>query len=229
MTIYSVNKMFLTSVLAIGGLAIASPSFAQTRDHAPVGLQSAPELTQDQADKENWTYINPNAVLTKYKNVNVEPGVVYQGPDAQFDGVSDVDRAQYAMILSNALQAEIGKSFPTAARTAPNTIRVHVDLIGVKNTVGGVATATRVTPIGFGLSALKSITGRQGSLTGSVLFSVQGYDAKTGELLFAAVRRRAPDALDIPATLSTTDTVKAVARDFAVTARQRLEQMTVAP
>jgi hypothetical protein len=66
-------------------------------------------------------------------------------------------------------------------------------------------------------------------LTGSVLFSVQAYDAKTSKLLFAAVRRRTPDPLDIPATLSTTDTVKAVARDFAAMARQRLVDMTGAP
>jgi hypothetical protein len=225
----SAKKIFLISALAIGTCVIASPGFTQTRDHAPVDLQSAPELTQDKAGKENWTYINPDAELTKYRAVTIEPGVVYNGPDAQFDGVSDSDRAKYAAIMTAALRSEIAKSFPASAGARANTIRVHFDLIGIQNTVGGVATATRVTPIGFGLSALKSITGRQGTLTGSVLFSVQAYDAKTGKLLFAAVRRRTPDPLDIPATLSTTDTVKAVARDFAATARQRLVDMTGAP
>jgi hypothetical protein len=229
MTRYRSAKIILTSALAIGTCAIASPAFAQTRDHAPVDLQSAPELTQDQAGRENWTYINPDAVLTKYQTVSVDPGVVYDGPDAQFDGVSDSDRAKYAAIMTDALRTEIAKSFPAPAGAPGNAIRVHFDLIGIQNTVGGVATATRVTPIGFGISALKAITGRQGTLTGSVLFSVQAYDAKTGKLLFAAVRRRTPDPLDIPATLSTTDTVKAVARDFAVAARQRLETMTGTP
>jgi hypothetical protein len=221
-------KFILNTALAAGAL-VASPAFAQTRDHAPVDLQSAPELTQDQAQKENWTYINPDAVLTKYRTVNIEPGVVYDGPDAQFEGVSDSDRAKYAAIMTDALRTEIAKSFPASTGALANAIRVHFDLIGIQNTVGGLATATRVTPIGFGLSALKSITGRQGTLTGSVLFSVQAYDARTGKLLFAAVRRRTPDPLDIPATLSTTDTVKAVARDFAATARQRLVDMTGAP
>jgi len=40
------------------------------------------------------------------------------------------------------------------------------------------------------------------------------------------VRRRTPDPLDVPATLSTTNTIKSVARDFANAARRRLEDLT---
>jgi hypothetical protein len=86
--------------------------------------------------------------------------------------------------------------------------------------------ATRVTPLGFGLSAAKSLLGKGGSFTGSVLFAVEAYDGRSGTLLLTAVRRRTPDPLDIPATVSTTATVEAVARDFAESARKRLENMT---
>jgi hypothetical protein len=40
------------------------------------------------------------------------------------------------------------------------------------------------------------------------------------------VRRRTPDPLDVPATISQTETVKAVAREFADGARKRLENLT---
>jgi hypothetical protein len=220
----------LRSVSAIlpisAALLVASPAVAQTRDHAPVDLQSTQMLAQDKSGSESWTYLNPAAVFTKYRTVIIEPGVVYDGPDAQFDGIDRADRAKYAQIMTTALQSEIGKSFPPPAKARADTIRVHLDLIGVQKTKGGIATATRVTPIGFGLSALKSIRGKQGTFTGSVLYAVEAYDGRTGELLLAAVRRRSPDPLDIPATLSTTDTVKAVARDFAVSARTKLESMT---
>lgn len=206
-------------------LLIAPPALAQTRDHAPVDLQSAEMLAQDKSGGESWTYINPAAVFTKYRSVIIEPGVVYDGPDAQFDGIDQADRAKYAEIMTTALRSEIGKSFPPPAKARADTIRVQVDLIGVQKTKGGIATATRITPIGFGLSALKSIRGKQGTFTGSVLFAVEAYDGRTGELLLAGVRRRTPDPLDIPATLSTTDTVKSVARDFAISARAKLENM----
>jgi hypothetical protein len=55
-----------------------------------------------------------------------------------------------------------------------------------------------------------------------MLVSFEFSGGKGNEILVAAVRRRAPDALDIPATLSMTDTVKAVGRDFGRELRDRL-------
>jgi hypothetical protein len=101
-------------------------------------------------------------------------------------------------------------------------------MLGAQKTKGGIATATRVTPLGFATSAVKSAMGKKGTFTGSVLFAVELFDARTNELLLAAVRRRTPDPLDVPATLSTTDTVKSVAREFADGARKRLEELTQA-
>ena len=78
----------------------------------------------------------------------------------------------------------------------------------------------------MGLSALKSALGKAGSLTGSVLYAVELHDGRTNELLLAAVRRRTPDPLDVPATVSQDATIKAVAREFADGARKRLEELT---
>jgi len=101
-----------------------------------------------------------------------------------------------------------------------------VTIIGATKTKGGIATATRVTPVGFGISALKSALGKPGTFTGSILYAVELHDGRTGELLLAAVRRRTPDPLDVPATISQEETVKAVAREFADGARKKLEQLT---
>jgi hypothetical protein len=218
-----------TGALMISTLLVAGPASAQTTDHAPVDLSSSGELAQDGSGKEAWTYLRAGTDFRRYKNVIVEPTAVYAGPDAQFGDITQADRAAYAQILTSAVQSEIGKVYPRSGAGLGNTLRVQMSLLGAKKTIGGVATATRITPIGFGLSAAKSLLGKRGTFTGSVLFAVEVYDAKTNELLLSAVRRRTPDPLDIPATLSTTNTVKAVARDFAVSARQRLQGMTGVP
>lgn len=207
-------------------LLMAPPLFAQAEDHAPVSLPSANQMTQDKPGGESWTYAQPVSKFAKYRTVMVAQTNVYQGPDAQFEGIDPADRAKYAEIITDELRSEIAKSFPAPARPQADTLRIQVTLLGGEKTKGGVATATRVTPIGLGLSAVKSALGKQGTLTGSVLYAVEVYDAKTNELLLAAVRRRTPDPLDVPATLSTTDTIKAVARDFANSARKRLEDLT---
>ena len=222
----SAVRISALAATAAACLAI-TPAMAQTEDHAPVGLKSARQMTQDKAGSESWTYAQPRNVFSKYRTVIVEPTAVYNGPDAQFDGeISPAERSQFAVIVTDALRSELAKTFPSPARAQADTLRLKVTLLGAEKTKGGLATATRVTPIGFGLSAVKSALGKGGSLTGSVLVAVELYDARTNELLLAAVRRRSPDALDIPATLGTQETVKAVAREFADTARERLEDLT---
>ena len=203
-------------------LLIAVPANAQTKDHAPVALGSAAKMVQDKADSENWTYVHPTSTYTQFRTVIVDPTTVYNGADAQFDGISPEDRAKYAATFTDELRSELAKTFPAPAKAQADTLRVHVTLLGATKTKGGLATATRVTPVGFGLSALKSALGKPGTLTGSVLYAVEVYNARTNELLIAAVRRRTPDPLDIPATVSQEETVKAVAREFADGARKRL-------
>jgi len=202
------------------------PLSAQTRDHAPASLQSSQKMSQDKPGGESWTYAQPVSRFAKYRTVMISQTKVYEGPDAQFEGIEPADRAKYAAIITDELRSEIAKSFPAPAKPQADTLRIQVTLLGGEKTKGGVATATRVTPIGLGLSAVKSALGKQGTMTGSVLYAVEAYDAQTNELLLAAIRRRTPDPLDVPATLSTTDTIKAVARDFANSARKRLEDLT---
>lgn len=213
------------SIAAIAML-VAAPVAAQTKDHAPVALPSARMMSQDKANTESWTYAQPTSVFTKYRTVIVDPTTVYQGPDAQFDGVDPADRQKYAVVITDELRQEIAKTFPAPARPQADTLRLRVTILGATKTKGGIATATRVTPMGFGLSALKSALGKGGTFTGSILYAVELYDARTNQLLLAAVRRRTPDPLDVPATISQTETVKAVAREFADGARKRLESLT---
>lgn len=213
-------------LLSASALLIAAPAVAQTRDHAPVALQSANRMAQDKPGTESWTYAQPVAVFQKYRTLMIDPTVVYNGADAQFDDIDYDARSKFAEIITQELRSEMSKSFPAPAKAQKDTMRLRVTMLGAQKTLGGVATATRVTPFGFATSAVKSALGKKGTMTGSVLYAVELYDARTNELLLAAVRRRTPDPLDVPATLSTTNTVKAVAREFADGARKRLEELT---
>jgi hypothetical protein len=225
------RRRFSYRSLAIGALgavlvAGTTPAIAQTKDHAPVALKSSGKMAQDKAGSESWTYAQPREVFGKYRTLIVDNTAVYKGPDAQFNDIDPAERTKFATIVTDALRSELAKSFPAPASAQADTLRLKVTLLGAEKTKGGLATATRVTPMGFGLSALKSAVGKGGSFTGSVLFAVELYDARTNELLLAAVRRRHPDPLDVPATLGTEETVKAVAREFADGARDRLKDLT---
>jgi hypothetical protein len=208
---------------AVAGLLLVAgtAAYSQTKDHAPAALPYAQRMTHDRG--ESWNYKRPSLDLRRYRNVIIDRTVVYRGPDAQFDGIDQGERGKFAEITTRALTEEIGKSLPIVTRPGPDTLRLKMTLLGVDKTTGGVATATRVTPMGFAMSAVKSLAGKQGTFTGSVLYAVELTDSRSGELQIAAVRRMSPDALDIPATISTSETVKAVAESSAKRIRERLE------
>jgi hypothetical protein len=203
--------------------ALPASLLAQAKDHAPTALPSGEKLKQDKPNSESWTYIKPAINLTAYKSVMVDPTIVYTGPDAEFSNISAADRQKFASLLTNTVRTEMARSFPVVSRAGPGVLRLRLTLVGMQATVGGVATATRVSPIGLAMNSIKSVAGKKGTLSGSMLFAVELSDAKTGELQVAALRRRAPDALDIPSTLSTEDTAKAIARDLAKHLRERLD------
>ena len=213
----------LVRIIALTTVTFAAGALAQTRDHAPVAMHSSAKMGQDRPNSESWTYINPDLSLGKYDAIVIKPTAVYKGADAQFGSISTKDRQRFAEIFTEALDKELSQVYPVVPKAGPKSFTLRVTLIGAEKTKMGVATATRVTALGFAANALKSATGRSGTFTGSVLYAVEVHDGATNALLAAAVRRRSPDALDIPSTLSTTDTVKAIARDVARQIRQRLE------
>src|SRR5678816_2339059 len=89
----SPNHLMTSSVALLAATMLSvAPAAAQTKDHAPVALPSARMMAQDKANTESWTYAQPTSVFTKYRTVIVDPTTVYQGPDAQFDGVDPADR-----------------------------------------------------------------------------------------------------------------------------------------
>ncbi|MFS0849238.1 DUF3313 domain-containing protein [Novosphingobium panipatense] len=206
--------------IGLAGLLASTPALAQTNDNAPEALSSAPELKHDK--KESWTYIKPGLNLAGVTAMQIEPTAVYRGADAQFHDVSEADREKYAVIMTEALQEQMGKSFQLITRPTANAIRLKLTLIGASKTTGGLATVSSVLPIGLLTNAVKSAAGKKGTFTGSALVAVEIFDSTTNELLAAAVRREVADALDISATISTTETVKSIASAFAISLHNRL-------
>lgn len=210
----AMNLILLAACLA------SAPAAAQTQDHAPQALASAQELEHDK--KESWTYIKPDLHLARYTALQIQPTVVYRGTDAQFEDIPQPDRIRFAQLMTDALREELARSFRLVQAPAANTLRLRMTLVGARKTTGGVGTVSSVMPLGLVTNVVKSATGKKGTFSGSVLFAIEIFDSRSGELLAAVVRREAPDALDIKATVSTTDTVKAVADNIAKKLRQRL-------
>ncbi len=191
---------------------------------APSQLRSAPKLREDPGKSDSWTYRNPRASIAGYQRFSILPTNVYSSPTARWGSTTPAQRARYAAYMTNALRTELGKSFEIVERPGPGVASMRLTLLGVETTTKVAATVSRATPLGLAFHGVKSLAGKQGSFTGSAQVALEITDSRSGELLFAAVRRRSPDALDIKATLSTEQTVEAVADDIASSVRKALER-----
>ena len=126
--------------------------------------------------------------------------------------------------MTQALRDEIGKSYQIAERPGAGVATLQLTLLGVQKTTPVVATISRVTPMGFAMNSIQSLRGKKGTMTGSIHAALEISDSRSGTLMFAAIRHRSPNALDIGATLSTEETVKAVADDIAVAVNKGLDR-----
>jgi hypothetical protein len=206
----------------VAALALCAPALASAQ--APGRLSSASRLEEDSGKRDSWTYRNPKAVMTKYQRFFIQPTAIYSDPAARWGGASQADRQKYAGYLTSALRKELGESYTLADRPGPDVATLKLTLLGVESTTKVAATATKATPFGLALNGVKSIAGKEGAFTGAVQAALEITDSQSGELLFAAVRRRAPDALDIEASLSTDHTVQSVAEDIAKSVRRGLDR-----
>jgi hypothetical protein len=186
---------------------------ANTRDSAstpPSALSSAPSVRADGVQGAQFGFVRKDANLRGYRQFTLDPVIVYRGSDADFGNASEADKTRYAQLVDAAFRASLKKHGLLATAPDAGTGRLVITLIGVEPTVSGVATLTRVVPIGLVVNLGNTAAGSGGTLTGSIRYAIELH-APSDQLVAAAVRRTAPAPFDLGATLSTDHTVSASA------------------
>ena len=144
-------------------------------------------------------YRAPDLQSGKYKSIFVDTADIYRAADADFGGASEADKARLAEKLSTEFKNALAKHHYTlVTQSGQGVVRLHLILAGIKESKPVAATALRLTPLGLGLSAAKSVSGHDNSaLVGSVTVSGELIDAESGEALAGFVATESPIALDI--------------------------------
>jgi len=181
-------------------------------------LDSANALTgntQDDADHRPYANMAADADWSRYTAATLEPVVIYQGPDAQFDDADASDRQALAGYMQSVFGEALRERFKTPVSTPAQTLRVRVTLTGLETNTPVLSTVTKVLPIGLVRNTANSVSGGQSHNGGSVSYAVEIYDAGTQELLRAYVSKRYPMAMDIGASMGTLAAAQAGAREGA--------------
>ena len=147
-------------------------------------------------------YRAPDVQSGKYKSIFVDNADIYRAADADFGGASEEDKVRLAEKLSTEFKNALTKHHYTLVTQAgEGVVRLHLILAGIKESKPVAATVLRLTPLGLGASAAKTVSGGSSALVGSVTVSGELLDAKSGEALAGFVATESPIALDLTSGL----------------------------
>ena len=137
------------------------------------------------------TYINPNAQWSKYTKIQLLPVEFWASADSK---VSPGDQQTLTTYFFNQLKANLEKHYTVVDQPGPDTIALRVALMDATTATPGLRSASVIIP------QLKVINVAQSMVTGSYAFvgsaeaEMKATDSVTGELLAAAVDKRAGGA-----------------------------------
>ncbi|MGU7773310.1 DUF3313 domain-containing protein [Burkholderia sp. MR1-5-21] len=165
------------------------------------GLASSSQLAQNQASdaaKVPYRYAAQVAWST-YRQVIVDPVVIYAGQDNQFGDLKAEDKAALADYMHKTFTEKLAKRFQVASQPSPAALRVRLTLTGAERTTAVVGQAMHFDIAGNLYNGVQAIRGGKGAFSGSVTYAVEVYDSASGRLLNAYVTKQYPNAMNLPA------------------------------
>ena len=136
-----------------------------------------------------------------YNKVMLDPVVIYRGPDQQFGELSGTDKAALANYMRTRFAKELGSRFAIASQRGPNTLRVRLTLTGAVANTPVLGTLSRFDVAGLVYNGVQTARDGEGSLTGSVIYAVEIFDAANSRLLSAFVTKQYPNPYDVKASV----------------------------
>ena len=207
-------------------LALAAAAFlsgcAGPQPVAYSGLSSASVLTPNTQGPANMPYRYGAPVnWQNYTKAILDPVTVYEGPDAQFGTISKADQEELASYMQTQFYKKLSKRFDMIGTADASTLRIHLTLTGATKSVPLLSTALHADMAGNLYNGVQAVRGGPGLMTGSVMYSVEIYDAESNKLLEAYVVKQYPNSENIFATLGTLAAAKAgINKGAASLARQ---------
>lgn len=194
---------FALTVLALVGCASTQPlPYAQ--------LGSASQLRPNAEDDDGRVpyRLGGHPAWGSYVKVLIEPVVLYEGQDHQFEDVPPAERARLAESMQVRFTKKLRTRFEVVSEPGPHTLRLRLTLTGAKATRPVLSTFTRFDLVGMPYNVVQGIRGKEGSFTGSVSYAVEIFDAQTRALLDAFVAKQYPNALNLRAGLGAMDAAR---------------------
>jgi hypothetical protein len=167
------------------------------------GIESSSYLKPDPQDETGRVpyRFSTQVDWRQYRRLIIDPVVVYRGADNQFGDMTDADKASLASYMQTKFAEKLGARFELANNPGPDTLRVKLTLTGAATTTPVIGTLSRFDIAGGLYNGVQAARGKEGALTGSVIYAVEIHDASTNRLLSAYVTKQYPNPYNIGASV----------------------------
>jgi hypothetical protein len=136
-----------------------------------------------------------------YNRAIIEPVVIYRGPDQQFGDMSEDDKKSLGNYMQMRFTEKLSSRFTLVSQRGPNTLRVRLTLTGAVTNTPVLGTLSRFDVAGAVYNGVQAARDGEGTMTGSVIYTVEMFDAATSRLLGAFVSKQYPNAYNIKASV----------------------------
>lgn len=216
-------------MMGVSAAVIASAAFLSACSSSEPTVQTsetrAVPMTEsgNVAGRSGMVWRAPNVNQAQYTKFIIDPVAIYRGADADFGGASEQQIQQMAAFMRSEMVRTLGNRVTTTP--GPGVARIKLTLAGLEGNTPVVATASRILPVGLVANLVQSARNEPGSFTGSVTYVGEVLDSQTNQRLIVGAQKRAPDAMDVGATLSSEDAQKAAITSLAETVRKRVDDV----
>ncbi len=136
-------------------------------------------------------YINPNAQWSKYTKIQLMPVEFWAAADTK---VSTADQQTLTTYFYNAIRTDLQKNYTIVSAPGPDVMKLRVALMDATTATPGLRSASVLIPQLKVLNVAQSMVSGSYAFVGSAEAEMMVTDSSTGELLAAAVDKRAGGA-----------------------------------
>ncbi|MGH7841292.1 MAG: DUF3313 domain-containing protein [Candidatus Binataceae bacterium] len=145
-------------------------------------------LQPGQKDQAAMVYVNPNAQWKQYDKIMIEPVQFWDDPDTK---VSPADQHTLTAYFYNQLKQELQKNFTLVDQGGPGVMQLQVALTNASSATPGLRTVSVIIPQARILNLGQSLATGSYAFAGSAEGEMKVTDTSSGQLLAAAIDKRA--------------------------------------
>lgn len=189
-TIHILFIVFLITVACSFVLTGCAPT-KQARDVEHKGyLVDASILKKGGEGEALYIYKNPKADWPSYSKILLDPVMNLRKAELTKEGPPLEDLQRLANNFYALLYKELDQDYEMVKTPGPRTLRIQVALTDAQETWATTKTVTSVIPVGMAISSASEFVTGKPSFVGEATIEATVSDARTGQLLAAAIDRR---------------------------------------